>query len=328
VGPTGPTGPSGPRGDVGPTGPSGATGTAGATGPTGPSGATGTDGATGPTGPKGDTGATGPTGPSGPQGVSGPAGVSITGALIEDTASFAGYTPQTYTPAANIGRPGMHAICDAAFAGSHLCHASEFLAANSATAVPASGAWIDPSTDLTGQATWSSGALFGRADGSYTCGDWTVNSGNTATIVSAAGGVNTTSTCNVPRPLACCNGAPKVKFAGFTAAVVDAARGGRFAMHAACSAEFPGSHLCHAAEFLRADSSVAVPAGGAWADPSVATTGSATWSSSPVFGRAAGSYTCGDWSVNAGNTATIVNAAGGLSTTSTCNVARSLACCM
>ena len=38
--------------------------------------------------------------------------------------------------------------------------------------------------------------------------------------------------------------------------------------HAACAAEYPGSHLCYSSEYERAASTVPLPAGGAWADTS------------------------------------------------------------
>lgn len=91
----------------------------GAMGPTGATGATGLQGPAGPTGLQGPAGAAGNPGPQGP---AGPAG---NGAYGEDIPAFAGFTQALSTGDAG-GRDGMHAKCAAEFAGSHLCHASEY----------------------------------------------------------------------------------------------------------------------------------------------------------------------------------------------------------
>jgi hypothetical protein len=71
-------------------------------------------------------------------------------------------------------------------------------------------------------------------------------------------------------------------FAGFTSTAVNGAIGSREQMHAMCAAQFAGSHLCHTAEYQLANSSVPVPADGAWIDASAAYDGSFTSCSSPT----------------------------------------------
>ena len=56
-------------------------------------------------------------------------------------------------------------------------------------------------------------------------------------------------------------------FAGFSAATTGVA-GSREKMHAQCAASFAGSHMCHEAEFILANSATTPPAGGAWMDVS------------------------------------------------------------
>src|SRR5690606_36450919 len=120
---------------------------------------------------------------------------------------------------------------------------------------------------------------------SNTCVNWTsALSGNSGTYVQPDGGMSSGGSCNVARSLACCNGAPQVAFAGFTAA--SAPMSGRPTMHAACGAQFPGAHMCHAAEYIRCASASPIPAAGAWLDPSVdETNGFISTGGSPAFGR-------------------------------------------
>ena len=190
----GAAGPTGPQGATGPTGPQGATGATGATGNTGATGATGPMGSTGPAGPQGNPGPQGPAGPSG-------------GSTLEDPAGFAGFTAATFT--GNIGgRPAAHAACAAEFAGSHLCHASEYLLTNSATTAPAAGAWIDSSISYaTGATTWSGAPFFGRGI-QYDCANWTQGStGYSGAMVTSSGGVSSAPSpqyCSAVKPLACC----------------------------------------------------------------------------------------------------------------------------
>ena len=334
----------GPIGPMGPMGPMGMTGPMGTTGSAGPAGTPGAAGPAGPTGPAG-------SGNPGPQGPAGPAG---SGAYGEEINAFAGFTAATTDGNAG-GRDAMHARCAAEFTGAHLCHISEYTQANSATSVPATGAWIDPSiipyslssdSDLT-----VNGAIgYGREDFSYTCFSWTSNASTTSfssSYLGPDGRINLTSSntfptppaCNVQRPLACCNGTPKVQFAGFTTLSPDGAGTGkgRPGMHAACAAEFSGSHMCHIAEYLRTDSATSVPAGGAWLDPSVNEHGDVVTGGSPRFGRETQSYTCTGWTNNSPTSfaATYVGADGSahLESSNTfptpvgCTAHRPIACC-
>jgi hypothetical protein len=130
----------------------------------------------------------------------GPAG---SGAFIEETAGFAGFTPTSYVGGLG-GRVSAHALCDAAFTGAHLCHASEYMLTNSASPVPATSAWLDPSVQPNGTLTTLSSPLFGRGSAGTACGNWTLSgSGNVGSLVTVDG-VIITGTCNVGRPIACC----------------------------------------------------------------------------------------------------------------------------
>jgi collagen triple helix repeat protein len=118
------------------------------------------------------------------------------------------------------GRSGAHAICQAAFSGSHFC--SDWEADQSAipAPVPASGTWIDrgqsqPSsrfhrvgeatTDLNTCAGWTSGDPAPHPDG--------FNLG-TGLVFTAIGEVKSSFVgsndggCEIARPLACCDGTP------------------------------------------------------------------------------------------------------------------------
>jgi hypothetical protein len=291
----------------------------------GPQGPAGTNGTNGVDGVDGTDGADGPAGPPGPQGPSGPPG---SGALGEIDWGFAGFTVATYT--GNMGgRPVAHAACAAEFPGAHLCHAAEYVLSNSASPIPVGGAWIDPSVDQDDGFVVGGAAMFGRWN-SYegTCDTWSHGGTSyTGLMLGASGELSTTYSCNTARPLACCNGASSATFAGFTAAM--APMTGRPSMHAACVAEYPGSHMCHAAEYVGAVSADPIPAGGAWIEPSITLTGAFTVGGAPAFGRWV-SYegTCDSW-VHTGTSYTglMLSGTGEMSTTYSCNVARPIACC-
>jgi hypothetical protein len=112
-----------------------------------------------------------------------------------------GFTPTTYT--GNLGgRLGAHAICRAAFSGSHFCHEGEYGRANSGTAVPAGGAWVDD-YDSTQP---------GQRGLSYVCNRWSTGTvGYEGLIVRTDGTIGTSYAnssdygCGTPRPVACCD---------------------------------------------------------------------------------------------------------------------------
>jgi hypothetical protein len=195
AGAAGPTGAAGPAGAMGPAGPAGSIGPIGPAGPAGAKGEKGDPGAAGPAGGKGEKGDRGDKGDPGPQGPTGPAG---TGALGEETSSFAGFTTATTTGAVTNGRIGMHAMCAAAFPGSHLCHDLEYTLSTSATTPPADGAWIDSSHA-------GGVAAVRNATGSGTsCDSWTQTaSGYYGVYVTANGGTSSTD-CSRVKSLACC----------------------------------------------------------------------------------------------------------------------------
>jgi hypothetical protein len=282
----------------------------------------------GPVGPIGAIGPAGPAGPAGPPGPQGPAGPPGSGAYSEDDPGFAGFTVATFTGSIG-GRPAAHAACIAEFAGAHLCHASEYLLANSWSPVPAAGAWLDASITPDDTPVYHGAHAYGRYT-TNSCSNWTnAASGFAGTFVQTNGSiVSGSGVCGATRPLACCNGAPKHVFAGLSAATYTGDIGGRPAVHAICNAEFAGAHLCHAAEYLRTVSASPIPAEGAWLDASIDLTGVPTYQGAPAAGR----YTtnsCSNWT-NAGTgfAGTFVNTNGAIvSGSGVCNAARRVACC-
>ncbi|MEO5728051.1 MAG: hypothetical protein ABI134_24645, partial [Byssovorax sp.] len=217
------------------------------------------------------------------------------------------------------------ATCAAAFPGAHLCHASEYLLTESTAPVPAAGAWIDASADISGGSTITGASpLFGRyANGA--CLNWTTSSSSYSGYIVGTDGAITSASCPSTHLLACCNGAPRVAFAGITSA--NAPMNGRAAMHAFCDASFAGSHLCHAAEYMRTDSTASIPASGAWIDASAnATGGSTITGASPVFGR----YTngaCLNWTTTSSSYSGYIVGADGAVTSASCPGAHPAACC-
>ena len=295
------------------------------TGPAGPQGERGPAGPIGPQGVAGPAGSTGPTGPAGPPGPPGPQGEP--GSDLGEAVAFAGFTAQRFTGAIAGGRAGAHAACDEELEGSHLCHASEYLLAESAAAPPEEGAWIDRSARPDGTRFSLGGSpLFGRWIGtSDTCGGWNGTSGDGLAIVS--GGALDDAPCNVSRALACCRDRRETRFAGYTAGATDGALG-RASLNAACAVEFgDGAHLCHAAELIRAHPELAPPAAGAWLDPSVDRDGQLVLSGSPELGRLAqGTSTCGGWR-DSGEDGLAIRADGSFDPGAECDEVRSIACC-
>ena len=323
----------GSRGLEGPPGPAGPAGPAGPEGPPGPAG-----GPPGPVGPIGPAGPPGPSGPIGAQGVAGPRGPA--GSLFgEDAVVFAGFT-STPIDGAIGGRERMHAQCNAAFAGSHLCHVVEYQLANSATPVPAAGAWIDSSGTADGGfaeaeindevASPTSGRYIGRHPYAN-CNSWTSIASASGLGLEAGGAF--LQDCAELHVLACCSTPYRERFRGFTTAAITGNAGGRALMHARCGAEFAGAHLCHAAEYGRAASTVSPPLAGAWIDPSGFATPSGgkveTRVAAPGLGRwtgRSGYDNCENWTTSAGASAGFT-VKPGLVTSSSCATARPLACC-
>lgn len=117
------------------------------------------------------------------------------------TSRFRGFTPMTYT--GNLGgRLGAHAICRAAFPGSHFCHEGEYGRATSSTPVPASGVWIDD----------YDAAQPGDRGLSTICSRWSQGTTSYEGILIRTDGTIGTSYvstsnygCGTQRPLACCD---------------------------------------------------------------------------------------------------------------------------
>jgi hypothetical protein len=376
----GAAGPQGPTGAQGVAGPPGTTGPQGPAGATGPAGGTGPQGATGATGPQGPAGATGPQGPAGTAGTAagiasvspGNAGCPYGGTMFSSggttsyacnggpvnsgsltlnggipPVTFAGYTPTTY--GGNLGgRAGAHALCAAAFAGSHFCADWEI---DQADPPPMSvNAWVDPGNN-------SPSTRWFRAYTSTidynTCGGWTSSSANykpngnlaTGSVFTTLSG-NTTSYvgpgdggCENPLPLVCCSGGTAVRFRGFTPSTSGGNLGGRLGANATCAAAFSGSHFCTNWEADQAAIPAPIPASGAWVDEGNADT---TLRRFHAYQSTADYNTCGGWTSSTanykpnGNLATGIifdSIAGGTLTSYVgtndggCENARPIACC-
>ncbi len=304
----------------------------------GANGSNGMNGTNGTNGMNGAPGMQGPPGPPGPPGiVLADGGFSVIAS--SDLGSFVGFTSLTFT--GNIGgRVGAHAACQAQFGPqAWMCHGSEYLSSYPNTGAPPSGAWIDWSTSENGATVIAAGTSAGRsATTSGTCNAWTsatlsfgtLTVGVNGEVVNNATGVD----CTQPRPVTCCAGVRPTRVLGATAATFTGNLGGRPGANAKCQAEFGGrAHLCHAAEYLRSNSSLLMPVSQAWID----------WSASPVDGTAitngvprAGrsgttSGTCNAWTsptnsfgtLTVTRTGEVLNNATGVD----CTQARPIACC-
>ncbi|MFT3764704.1 MAG: hypothetical protein QM820_04185 [Minicystis sp.] len=132
---------------------------------------------------------------------------------------FRGFTPATYGGNLN-GRSGAHAICSAAFSGSHFCADWEVDQAAVPAPIPASGAWVDLGSTQTSSRYFRSPQ---STSDTSTCAGWTsssptvkpdgINTGTGKTLAPLGGfkssfvGTNDGG-CEVVRPLACCDGYP------------------------------------------------------------------------------------------------------------------------
>lgn len=264
---------------------------------------------------------------------------------------FDGFTTETTDGNAG-GRAQMHSMCAAEFTDSHLCHVSEYHLANSSTPVPVGGAWLDISAAAAGTGGMSYFTTYSLASpdaGRYTatstidnCMNWTNNLSYTEGLVIRTEGPsnsNADASCDVARPLACCGSVFLEAFAGFTTAVTDGNIGGRANAHFICGSEFPGSHLCHVAEYYRTNSAIDPPGGGAWLDISAVRdyfnggTNSCYGIASVEAGRYATASTidnCMNWTNNMISTEGLVVLLDGPSNSNTdasCDVVRPLACC-
>jgi hypothetical protein len=340
-GATGPAGPQGPAGPAGATGPAGAMGATGPMGPMGVMGLMGPAGMTGPQGPMGIAGSTGPQGPagSGDPGPAGPAGPP--GTLYGEAASaFAGFTTATTTGAAG-GREAMHARCANEFPGGHMCHYGEYQLAASGIAVPANGAWLDFScTEQNQGGTVESGRLgcgsySGAPDGGRStpdasggnCTAWTASGPGTQTGIMLHPSLAISGPCTDSRPIACCSTPYRETFRGFSTVMTTGNAGGRPGMHAICTQQFSGSHLCHHAEYHRATPTITPPAGGAWIDSSSFNSATENGGAMATSGRSTSpTGSCASWTdANPSRLGIMMTPAN--STTGSCGTQRPLACC-
>jgi hypothetical protein len=161
------------------------------------------------------------------------------------------------------------------------------------------------------------------------CLGWTISgaASNTGLVVIPQG--TATVLCSVPRPVACCLTPYLETFRGITAGTYTGAIGGRAAAHAICAAQYPGSHLCHSAEYERAASTVPLPATGAWTDMSTFQNFSEPNAAMPGSGRLIVNTingNCENWT-NALNSRVGMTVATPMPVTQQCNIPRPLACC-
>lgn len=142
-----------------------------------------------------------------------------------------------------------------------------------------------------------------------------------------------TADCTLSKPLACCDSPYRESFAGFTTATRDGAAGGRAGMHLACGTEFPGSHLCHVAEYARTHPTILPPVQGAWMDMSGYQYHSTLYLNRESARADEGRYTVASWAncynwtdntaIESGNTAIP-----GDFVSADCNNSLPLACCL
>jgi hypothetical protein len=194
--------------------------------------------------------------------------------------------------------------------------------------IPAAGAWLDSSTTLSNgaAATQQSGHRLGRHTG-YSCLNFTSNnpSARGTYLLPNGSSVYGFMSCEIARPLACCNGAPQTAFAGLTPNAYSGDMGGRPAVHEHCNDAFPGAHLCFGAEYLRAYSSVPIPFEGAWLDYNIDESGNGSAEGSGAYGRATG-WSCASYTATSGLGA-YLQPNGAITTGNVCNSARRIACC-
>lgn len=258
----------------------------------------------------------------GPQGPPGP------GCDESSAPTFAGFTPQSFT--GNLaGRQGAHAKCNAAFSGSRLCHASEYLLTYSTVQVPSSGAWLDSSMNGAGGTTMDAHPNYTRGTGT-TCLGWTseASSGTSGTAVLPGGSISSgssTNLCDQLRPLACCYADPPETFVGFTGTTTGAMNG-RQTANGMCGSAWPGTHMCHAGEYIRAASAASVPAPGAWVDWSTTASGSGSTGGEAGLARVNNGSNCAGWTTL--SLGTVILPGGTIGTGASCSEPRKVACCL
>jgi hypothetical protein len=314
----------------------GSKGETGSKGDPGPKGDPGQKGDKGDVGMTGGAGAQGVAGPPGPQGAAGPSG---SGSVLEDPAHFAGYTASSAVGGSDGGVLAMDLRCDRAFVGSHLCHVAEYVRSHTLEAPPDAGAWLNPSAVhvMSNVLVVESGdPLAGRspvgidfqtqASGCY--GWFDPTSARLGMRVTSKGIIEKVA-CDKQLPLACCDGQPRVKFLGASSGTSNGApANGRYTLHHLCDATYPGSHLCHVGEYLRAAS--VKPISGAWLDGAVAFDGEPAADGDPRNGPDMNSgSSCGGWTqTTAGSNGWVTDASGWPALAAgVCNAMRPAACC-
>ncbi len=102
----------------------------------------------------------------------------------------------------------MHGLCATQYVGSHMCHVAEYYRTQNATPLPTGGAWADGSgyaagnsIEATIQVAPVNAGRYLLSDPSFNCNGWSGTTSSGA-IVQASG--PTTASCNVARPVVCC----------------------------------------------------------------------------------------------------------------------------
>ena len=85
------------------------------------------------------------------------------------------------------------------------CRGSRAQRVGSPVAVPASGAWLDPSINERNELVLGGSPRFGRMTQSYTCTGWTnnVQASGQATFLDVDGSAHTHSSNSFPNPIGC-----------------------------------------------------------------------------------------------------------------------------
>jgi hypothetical protein len=115
------------------------------------------------------------------------------------TIVFRGFTPQGYTGDLG-GLGGANAKCRATWPRSHFCTLSDYYLAEPTSNPSALGVWVDQNREDTGNRRVSSNCVSSAGQGAWTTA---VNTTSGPTI-GPAGYYWNGGTCNVARPLACC----------------------------------------------------------------------------------------------------------------------------
>jgi hypothetical protein len=244
--------------------------------------------------------------------------------LSTNLITFAGFTAASFTGDLG-GYVGANTKCDAEFPGAFLCTRSDYDLADTFVGPPAAGAWVDEDRLTSGQRAANS-CFTSNSGGAWTYGGpATFTSGQSGAVISALG-TQTSTLCNVSKPLACCRSAGRVVFRGFTVATYTGNLGGYVGANAKCHAEFPGSALCTRSDYDTSNTKSAPAAAGAWVDENRLASGQRA-ANSCFTSNSGGAWTYGGPATFTSGQSGAVISALGTQTATLCNVVKQLACC-